>query len=255
MAVLEARGIDVSIAGHRICSGLNFRMGPGECWGLLGANGTGKTTLLHTMAGLRPLDGGELYLDGRPMARMARRAVAQRLGLMPQDSHDPFPTTVRETALIGRHPWLGNWQWEGPRDMALAEAALAEVGLAELAERPVNTLSGGERRRLALATLLTQDPEIALLDEPSNHLDLHHQVRLLERVTARSRDAGGTLVMSLHDPNLADRFCDHLLLLFGDGQACLGPARTVLNETTLERLYGHPIRILRDGERRAFLPE
>ncbi|WP_018719061.1 ABC transporter ATP-binding protein [Arhodomonas aquaeolei] len=254
MAVLEADSLDVRIAGQGVCTALSVALQPGQCWGILGANGTGKTTLLHTLAGLRPAQGGELRLDGESLPRIRRRALARRLGLMPQDSHDAFPTTVLETALIGRHPWLGTWEWEGRQDTALAEAALADVGLASLADRPVNTLSGGERRRLALATLLTQDPEIALLDEPSNHLDLHHQIRVLELITARGREQARTVVMSLHDINLAARFCDHVLLLFGDGQACFGETSTVLNETMLERLYGHPIRIIDDGERRAFLP-
>ncbi len=254
MKLLAGEALSVSIAGQSVCRTLDFGVGAGECWGILGANGTGKTTLLHTLAGLRPPDSGRVLLDGVPLTHIGRRAIARRLGLMPQDNHDPFPATVLETALIGRHPWLAAWQWEGETDTAAAEAALDEVGLAELAHRPVSTLSGGERRRLALATVLTQTPAVYVLDEPSNHLDLHHQVNLLALITRRARETDGAVVMSLHDVNLADRFCDHLLLLFGDGEACFGATADVLNENTLARLYGHPIRILTDGDRRAFLP-
>lgn len=252
--LLATEALGVEIGGKRIGGRLALPVAAGESWAILGANGAGKTTLLHTLAGLRAAASGSVYLDSRPLPQWGRRDIARRLGILLQDSSDPFPSTVLETALIGRHPHLGPWQWEGCRDRDLARAALAEVDLAGLESRPVDTLSGGERRRLALATLLVQDPDLYLLDEPTNHLDLHHQIHLLERLRARTRERGGALVMALHDVNLAVRFCDHALLIFDDGEVLHGPADDLLQPGHLSRLYDHPIEAVAHGGRTAFLP-
>jgi iron complex transport system ATP-binding protein len=252
MNLLRTEALAVSVAGHTVVSDLSLSVARGQCWAILGRNGAGKTTLLHTLAGLRDADGGRLDLDGGPMTALSRRTIARRLALMPQDSSDPFPATVLETALIGRHPHLGVWEWEGPEDRERARQALAAVGLGELSDRDVTTLSGGERRRLAVATVLTQEPQIYLLDEPVNHLDPHHQVRLLQLL--RTTADNGAVMMSLHDVNLAARFCDRVLLLYGNGESEHGPTAELLTAERLERLYGHPVRVFRDGNARAFLP-
>jgi len=254
MSLLAARGLEVMIGGRRICHGLDLAVGPGSCWGVLGANGAGKTTLLHTLAGLHPPSSGRVEVGGSSLPTWPRRMLARRIGLLPQDSFDPFPATVLETALIGRHPWLRAWQWESREDERLARRALAAVGLQGFEDRDVGTLSGGERRRLALATLMTQAPAIHLLDEPSNHLDLPYQVKLLEQLRQRAVADDGAVVMTLHDVNLADRFCDHVLLLYGDGRHAAGRREDILDETHLSALYGHPVRCLQQGGRRAFLP-
>ncbi len=221
-------------------SPLNLAVAPGECWGILGPNGVGKTTLLHTLAGLRAPHRGEVRLGGEPLARLGRQGVARRLALVFQDHHDGFPATVLETALIGRHPYLRAWDVESPEDTAIAAEALARVDLAGLEHRLIATLSGGERQRLAIATALTQTPELFLLDEPTNHLDLHHQTRVLALVHAEVA-RGRAAVLSLHDINLAARHCDRLLLLYPDGQACWGPTAEMLVPEALERLYGQPL--------------
>jgi iron complex transport system ATP-binding protein len=252
MSLLQARGLTVAIGGKAVCRELDLSLQAGQCWGLLGANGAGKTTLLHTLAGLRPPVAGEVRLAGEPLAQQSRRRVAARLGLLPQDSQDPLPATVLETALIGRHPHLKFWQWEEAGDIDRARRALSTVELTDAQSRQIGTLSGGERRRLAIATLLVQDPAVYLLDEPANHLDLRHQVSLLALL--KQHAARGALMMSLHDLNLAARFCTHLLLLFGDGEALAAPAADALAPAHLERLYGHPIAVVESGGRRAFVP-
>jgi len=252
MTLLRTRGLSVTVGERTICQGLDLTVAEGERWALLGGNGAGKTTLLHSLIGLHTELTGHIELGGESLGRLVRRRIARRAGLLPQDSSDPFPASVLETALIGRHPHLGPWQWEGPDDYATARRALSEVGLDAMDDRDVRTLSGGERRRLALATLMTQNPALWLLDEPTNHLDLHHQVTLLQRVA--ERDAGATL-MSLHDVNLAERFCTHALLLFGNGEALAGPVDQTLETPVLSRLYSHPIRRVEDGSRRIFVAE
>ena len=252
--LLTGRGLTVAIGGKQVCADLDLDILAGERWALLGINGVGKTTLLHTLAGLREPAAGDVRLNGQPISAMPRRQVAQRLGLLLQEEGDAFPGTVLETALSGRHPHLGRWQWESAADIALAERALAQVGLQGLETRQTQTLSGGERRRLSLATLLTQDPQLFLLDEPTNHLDPHQQITLLKRLVAQTRDETRGLLMILHDVNLASRFCDHVLLLFGNGESLHGATAAVLTAENLQRLYGHPVVTLAGPHGPVFLP-
>ena len=241
MAILTAQQLDVAIGTVQVCAQLDLKLQPGQCWGLLGRNGAGKTTLLHTLAGLREPQNGEVLLDDRSLRSLPRRTVAQKLGVLFQDEADPFPATVLETALIGRHPYLSRWAWEDSADIERARLALRQVGIDHLETRLVSTLSGGERRRLGLAMLLTQDPALLLLDEPTNHLDLRHQVQVLQHLRNLADRTGKTLLLILHDINLATRFCNHLLLLLGDGETVAGPASQVIDAATLEALFQHPV--------------
>lgn len=255
MAGLELRKLQVTIGGKRVCNQLDLSVEPGQCWAVLGANGVGKTTLLHTLAGLRAPASGTILLDSRDMTGLARKSVARRLGVLFQERSAPFPTTVLETALIGRHPYLSRWDWEGAEDIERARAALAATDLAGLEARQIDTLSGGEQQRLALATVLTQDPDVLLLDEPTNHLDLHHKFTILGLLQGLAGAQAKSVLLTLHDVNLAARFCDHLLLLFGDGESLGGPTSEVLTLDNLERLYHHPMRQVADDGRVAFLPD
>jgi iron complex transport system ATP-binding protein len=150
---------------------------------------------------------------------------------------------------------MERWAWESTADARCARQALADVGLAGLEQRDVHTLSGGERQRLAVATLLTQAPRLALLDEPLSHLDLNHQIAVLDLLTRRARDTGMGIVMVMHDVNLARRYADRALLLFGDGCAQCGPVAEVLDAPTLSCLYGHPLRRIDAGGSDYFIPE
>jgi iron complex transport system ATP-binding protein len=242
----------VIVPGRTLAAGLEFAAESGEFVAVLGRNGVGKTMTLHTLAGLRRPAAGTVDLDGRPIAEWSGRERARRIGLLPQLSEDPFPSTVLETALIGRHPHLPFWQWEGPADLAAARAALAAVGLAEFAERPVDSLSGGERRRLDVATLLSQDAGVCLLDEPTNHLDPRHRNAVLDLFRARA-DAGGVVIAALHDPTLAASAADKALLLFGDGRWRFGAATAILSESDLSELYEVPVGEISWRGRRVFV--
>lgn len=252
--LLQTRQLNVRIAGKSICQGLDLDIERGQCWGILGSNGVGKTTLLHTLAGLRPAASGTVLLDGKSLAALPRRQIAQHIGVLFQDASDAFPDVVLNTVLIGRHPHLKAWGFETAEDIAIARHALTATGLEGLEQRLISTLSGGERRRVALATLLAQDPTLYLLDEPVNHLDLHQQIAALGLLTQRARSNNKGLVMTVHDVNLATRFCDHVLLLFGNGEVTHGPAGSVLNTATLQRLYNHPIVTVTGPQGSVFLP-
>ncbi len=234
--VLEARQLRLRAGDRLLDQTLNFALQPGQCWGLLGPNGVGKTSLLHTLAGLRPPAAGTVRLLGQELSSWGRRQLAQVLGLLLQDQEPRFPLPVLDWVLAGRYPHLGPWDWPGAEDQRLALAALEQVGLTELAQRDMQTLSSGERQRVAIATLLAQGPRFLLLDEPVEHLDLREQVRILDLVR-RLRDQGTAILMSLHDPNFALRACDHLILLDEHRGTC-GPALEVGTTDALSRLYG-----------------
>jgi iron complex transport system ATP-binding protein len=230
-------------------SELSLEFAPGEVVAILGCNGSGKTLTLHTLAGLRPPHAGAVHLDGVPFGKLSRRAVALRLGLLAQDLEDAFVTTALEMVLVGRHPHLSLWQWETAADERIAREALRAVDLDDFAERRTDTLSGGEQRRIAVAALLAQRPGIFLLDEPTNHLDPHHQIRVLRLFQDRARQ-GSTVITTLHDPTLAARFADRVVLLFGDGRWQAGPVRAVLTAESLSALYNSPmLEIEKDGRR------
>ncbi|MGM0678125.1 MAG: ABC transporter ATP-binding protein [Pseudomonadota bacterium] len=238
--LLELVDLVVDIPGRADGAPLNLGVRAGECWGVLGPNGVGKSTLLHTLAGLRPARRGSLRLKGRFIHQLPRRQIARHLGMVFQDRQDGFPASVLETALIGRHPYLRAWELESAEDYAAAQDALAQVDLTGMEERPIATLSGGERQRLAIATALTQDPQVFLLDEPTNHLDLHHQVEVLDIVRGMITQGRGA-ILTMHDVNLAARYCDHLLLMYPTGEACWGTTRDMLMPKALEKLYGQPL--------------
>ena len=252
--LLEADRLALQVGERWLCCEFSLRLAEGECLVLLGPNGAGKTTLLHTLAGLRAPSAGTVRLGGRPYAAWDNLAAARFRGLLTQQQPDHFSATVLQTALVGRHPHLGRWGWEGDADVAVAQAALADVGLAELAARDILTLSGGERQRVSIAALLTQAPRLFLLDEPTNHLDLHYQVAVLELFSGLAR-AGRGVVMVLHDLNLAARFADQVILLDGRGGVVAGARDAVLRADRLSHAFNHPIRRVDADGRTFFLPD
>lgn len=255
MSRLETRDLTLRVGNRLLLRNLSVAFEGGQNWAILGANGSGKTTLLQTLAGLRHANGGEVVLDGQAIQYIPRRARAQKLGILFQDTPNAFPAGVFETVLSGRHPHLGFWKPETAVDHEMARAALAAVGLADFAGRSVATLSGGERRRVEVATLLAQDAPLCLLDEPVNHLDPRHQIALLRLVCARTRQAGHLNLLVLHDVNLALRFCSHGLLLLVDGSTRHGPLADILDTATLAMIYGCAMREIRSDGERLFFPD
>jgi iron complex transport system ATP-binding protein len=254
MARLATERLTLRAGDRVLVRDLTLAFESGQNWAILGANGSGKTTLLHTLAGLRRPDGGTVRLDGEPLGEIEPRDRARKLGVLFQNHTTAFPATVLETVLTGRHPHLGRFQDEGPEDLTIARDSLAAVGLADFADRSLLTLSGGERRRVELAALLSQNAPIGLLDEPVNHLDPHFQVALLRAVCRRADRHGGLNLIVLHDINLALRFCSHGLLLLPDGHRA-GPLVDIVDRETLESAYGCAMRERRHGAERWFFPD
>jgi len=235
--VLETTALAVGYGGSTVVSGVSVTIRPGTLWSVLGPNGSGKSTLLRTVLGLlRPLQ-GEVRLFGTPVGRWERRALARRLAWVPQSFDGDPGFTGLELVLMGRAPHQGGWGLPGAKDLAVAHAALAELGVGYLAGRIVSRLSGGERRLLLVARALAQEPDLLLLDEPTAFLDLQHQAQVLERVRARVR-AGMAAVAVLHDPNLAAAFTDAALLLRDGRVLGQGASAELLDAERLGALYG-----------------
>jgi len=262
MIRLESSGLQLRVGNRVLVSGLDFHMHAGETWVILGANGSGKTTLLHTLAGLRKPDGGNVQLDGEAIGHFTHRQRARHIGILFQDYEVLFPGSVIETVLTSRYPYSGWAQLLGDSDddRRVAEQALADLDLLDFAERNMTSLSGGERRRVQVAALAAQTVPIQLLDEPSNHLDLRHQVQVLDYIVrampmAESLQVRDRLtVMAIHDINLAVQYGSHAILLYPDGTGRAGPLDETVNQESLEAIYQCRLQSVRQGQRTLFFP-
>lgn len=243
-------------AGSRtLLENLNWRIGEGECWSIIGRNGAGKSTLLRTLAGLRDPDAGHVTIQGRALIDWPLAALARQRAFLAQARHDAFSYRVIETVLSARHPYHDNHYWEGSDDQRIALASLAAMEVAHLAERDVRSLSGGERQRVAIAAMLAQDTPILLLDEPANALDLAHQVSVMGLLSRLCREQNKTVVMVGHDLNLAHGISSHALLMMGDGGWLAGSVAEVMQASILGDYLGHPIEIIEHGKRKIFIPK
>ncbi len=252
--LLDVRGLNVTIGGKPVCEQLDLTIEANQSWALLGRNGAGKTTLVHQLAGLRPVEAGRIRINGHDLTELSPKARAREIGVLLQHSSRGFGASVFETVLSGRHPHLSTMAWENAEDHAIAKRAIARLGLDALSERSLDTLSGGELRRVELARLLAQETSLCLLDEPMNHLDLAYQASSLDVLYQTYVAPSRAMLMVLHDPNLAYRACDHWLILLGDGHWRAGPRDSVADPALLSLTYGHPIERIDSTHGPVFMP-
>jgi iron complex transport system ATP-binding protein len=241
--LVEVRSVRFGYGGAFRLEGISFEVAAGEVLGVIGPNGSGKTTLIRLLSKVHEPDGGEIRVDGAPLGRLSRRALARRVAVVPQEVGAAFPLTVEELCLMGRHPHAEGRFFEGPQDLTRAREAMALAGVLPLAGERLDTLSGGERQRAALARALAQEPQLLLLDEPTSHLDLRHQRELAGLLRRLNRDRGTTILLVSHDLNLASEVTDRLILLSCGRLAKVGTPAEVLDEPTLEAAYGCPVRV------------
>lgn len=212
---------------------------PGEFWGMLGDNGCGKTTLLHALGGLSAPMRGTITLNDNLLSEFSAKNLAQQLGILFQEIHFEFAESVFDFCLSGRNPYLSAFSWLSLADKAHASQALAQFNLANKRHHSVFDLSGGEKRRLSLATLFTQAPQVYLLDEPTNHLDLPHQLRLFRWLNRLRDEKNIAVVMATHDINLVSRYCSQVIL-FQQGKLIFGPTDKILSAENLQQTFQHP---------------
>lgn len=219
----------------------------GDRWAVVGPNGAGKSTLLRLMAGLYRPTGGTVTLEGVPGVVLSRRNWARRVAFLPQQPRSVEDLRVEELVLMGRFPHRRFGMFDSAEDFRFAQEAMRLTGVAELASRPMATLSGGEAQRALLAAALAQSPRVLLLDEPIASLDLGHQLEILALLRHLAQAEGLSLVMVLHDVNLAARFCTKILLLHEGRVAAQGEPRAVLTAPSLAAVYDVNLVALRAG--------
>jgi ferric hydroxamate transport system ATP-binding protein len=235
--LLELLGVTFGVPGRTLLAPLDLAVAPGSVTGLIGQNGSGKSTLLKLMARLEQPGAGAIRLGGRPIGSWGARAFAREVALMPQATPPADGMLVRELVALGRYPWVGPLGRMGPADRGAIAAALALAGVERFADRLVDTLSGGERQRAWLALLLAQEAKCLLLDEPTSALDVLHQVEILKLIRRLCHERGLTIVIVLHDVNMAARFCDTIVALHSGRKIFEGPAATVMNRDALRAIY------------------
>tara|TARA_B100001057_G_scaffold136799_1_gene136426 strand:- start:2444 stop:3214 length:771 start_codon:yes stop_codon:yes gene_type:complete len=254
VTLLRTCNLDILVTQRKLIHQLELEIDSGTSWALLGRNGTGKTSLLHTLAKLKPAAAGEIFLKGDSLAELSGKSLARRIGLLFQQGLPVMPKTVSEAAMLGRYPHHQSLWRDDPEDITVVEDALRDFDLTHLSARSIQTLSGGEAQRLALAQLVAQAPSLYLLDEPSNHLDLAHQLRGLRRLKSKVTSQRAALMMASHDINLISQICDHVLLLMGDGTYLAGPVDKILQEDNLSEAFECRIRRVESGEEAFFFP-
>ncbi|MBD8161610.1 ABC transporter ATP-binding protein [Erwinia persicina] len=246
MTAIAARSLTLSYQNQTIIDDLDISLPKGKVTVLIGSNGSGKSTLLRAFARLLKPHSGSVWVNGGDIQQKSTVNVAQELAILPQSPVAPEGINVRQLVSLGRYPWQ-NWlqQWSA-QDEAEVDAALQRTGTIELADRPVEALSGGQRQRVWIAMTLAQNTGILLLDEPTTFLDLAHQIEVLDLLRDLNRQQNKTIVMVLHDLNLACRYADHLIAVHQRGVVAQGAPQAILSEALVKTVFDLNCRIIDD---------
>lgn len=238
--MIEVSGVSKAYGRQAVLHEVNWRVRPGEFWGLIGPNGSGKTTLLNLLSGVEKPDAGEIALAGRPLPSYTRKALSRKIAVLQQDGLPPVAYRVREVVEMGRFPyqdWRGREKDGAAESGRLVNEIMDRLELKALEDRPLSVLSGGQRQRAALGKVMAQQPELVLLDEPTTYLDLRYQMQFMELVADWQREEGLTVVSVMHDLNLAALFCDRLLVMNGGRIVAQGPPNEILSPETVEAVF------------------
>jgi len=236
--LLRLEHLSAAYDAREVLHGLGLEIGTGQMVGLLGPNGSGKSTLLRVIAGLLGPSAGTLSLGGKSLGQYGSRERARRVALVPQSVALPFAFSVFDVVAMGRHPHLGLLGSAGKHDYEIIHQALAQTDCLELQERLATELSGGELQRVIIARALAQEPQLLLLDEPTAHLDLNHQLDIARLLRQLNREHALTVLWVSHDVNLAAEFCDRLVMLQAGRIVADGPPEAVVTSEMVERVYG-----------------
>lgn len=242
--MIQIQNLTIHINNKIICDSLNIGMNPGEIWGVLGPNGCGKTTLLHTLAGLRPIAIGSVIYNTTNIQLLSLKEIARCRAILLQSSSSPFPQTVWSYCLGARYPHQRYLRNTNQNDAAIIDNILSKLHLCHLKDNNIQTLSGGEKRRLQIAALLIQTPQFYFLDEPTNHLDIKFQMLIMDLIHQLAQTQQAIVIMTLHDMNIVKKYCDGILLIFPNGNILTGPTPSILTVENLSALYDHPVKMI-----------
>jgi len=244
LRALSVHGLRFAYDDRAVLDGLDFRAARGELVGLVGPNGTGKTTLLKLLSGVLRASAGSIEIFGQETGRMPTSERARLISVVPQDPRTPMGLTAFDLVLLGRNPHLGLMQWEGRGDAEIALHSMELTGTADLAQRRFENLSGGEKQRVLIALALAQQAPVMLLDEPTSNLDIAHQPAVMELLCDLRSEAEGAVVVAMHDLTLAAQFCDRIVIIHRGRNFAEGSPEAVLTEANIEVVYGTKVRVM-----------
>jgi len=248
MIALETKGLSFNYDTSRVIDNVSLSMVQGEFLGIIGPNGAGKSTLLRLMCGILKPRSGEILLFGKRLFEQPQKTIAQQIAFVPQETHFALNFTVEDVVMMGRYPYQRAFAREARIDFETVDQAIAAARVELLGKRPVNSLSSGERQRVVIARALAQAPRILLLDEPTSHLDLHHQHRIME-LLQKSNAQGLSIAVVHHDLNLASLFCERLVLMHNGRIHAQGAPNELINQKTLNEVYGAKVRIVKHPDK------
>jgi len=243
--MLEVERLSCGYGKKVVLEDVSFGVEGGEFVGIIGPNGSGKTTLIRTICSRIPIRKGDVFLAGKSTNEMNRREMAKVIAVVTQSPEEGPPFSVEEFVLLGRVPHWGRFQlFETKEDTELAEKTIVLTGISHLHARGMKELSGGERQLAFLARALAQEPQVLLLDEPTAHLDIGHQIKIMDLLKKLNRDASLTIIVVLHDLNLAGLYCEKLILLHDGRLHSMGSPKSVLTEDVIEAVYRTSVSVI-----------
>ena len=245
-SILKVQDINFSYDQNSVLHSISMNVNSGEFIGVIGPNGSGKSTLLKLLGGVFKPDSGQLYFKEKNYLDYQRRQLAQSITWVPQEHPMAFNFKVSEIVLMGRHPYLSAFTFEGEDDIEIAHGAMESTQTLQFAQRNFNEISGGEKQRVVIAGAIAQEPELMILDEPTSALDIKYQIQILSILKNLNANQQTTIVLAMHDLHLASKFCSRLILLdegkiFKDGKTT-----DVLQKEHIEKVYGVKVHVIND---------
>lgn len=237
MNLFEIQNLNQHYGSFAVLKNLSFNIQQGDMFGIIGPNGSGKSTLVRSISGIHTPTSGRVLLNGRPLSSYSAKELARQIAVLEQEGTPPLPFTVEQIVSMGRYPWLKPFSDLGSHDKSVVENILKKLNLWHKRSHKVNTLSGGQRQLVSLARAMAQEPKVLILDEPTTYLDIGHQILVMDHVREWHDDLGISVIMVLHDLNIAGQYCNQVLLLAQGEIVTWGKKEDVLAEKTLAQVY------------------